>query len=158
MTGSYITIMIESLEQKSGALDEIEAIDKAETKILNEEKPDLEAFEANMDKKDALIKKLDQLDEGFEATYAKVKKELVENKAAHADEIKKVQELIRVITEKTVRIEAAENRNKELLKNKFHGHRKALKIQKNTVRAANAYSDNMRKINKIDSFFVDDKK
>ena len=158
MTGSYITIMIESLEQKSGALDEIEEIDKAETQILNAEHPDLEAFEANMNKKDALIKRLDQLDEGFEATYAKIKTELLENKAAHAEEIKRMQELIRVITEKTVRIEAAENRNKELLRSRFHGQRKALRMQKNTVRAANAYSDNMRKINKIDSFFVDDKK
>ena len=158
MTGSYITIMIESLEQKSGALDEIEAIDKLETQILNADKTDLAAFEENMNKKDALIKKLDQLDDGFEATYAKIKTELTENKAAHAEEIKRMQELIRAITEKTVRIEAAENRNKELLKAKFQGQRKALRMQKSTIRAANAYSDNMRKINKIDSFFVDDKK
>ncbi len=158
MTRSYITIMIESLEQKSGALDEIEAIDKTETQILNSEKPDLKAFEDNMGKKGELIKKLDELDEGFEATYAKVKTELLENKAAHADEILKMQELIRVITEKTVRIEAAENRNKELLRTKFSGQRKALRVQKSTLKAANAYSDNMRKINKIDSFFIDNKK
>ena len=158
MTGSYITIMIESLEQKSGALDEIEEIDKTETQILNADNPDLEAFEANMNKKDALIKRLDQLDDGFEATYAKIKTELKENKAAHAEEIKRMQELIRSITEKTVRIEAAENRNRELLRSRFQGQRKSLRVKKSTVRAANAYSDNMRKVNKIDSFFVDDKK
>ena len=158
MTESYITIMIESLEQKSGALDEIEALDKVETQILDAEKPDLKAFEANMNKKSVLIKKLDQLDDGFESTYGKIKDELVKNKAAHEIEIKRMQELIRGITEKTVRIEAAENRNMELLKNKFQGQRKALKVQKSTVKAANAYSDNMRKVNKIDAFFVDDKK
>lgn len=150
--------MIESLEQKSGALDEIEALDKVETQILDAEKPDLKAFEANMNKKSVLIKKLDQLDDGFESTYGKIKDELVKNKAAHEIEIKRMQELIRGITEKTVRIEAAENRNMELLKNKFQGQRKALKVQKSTVKAANAYSDNMRKVNKIDAFFVDDKK
>ena len=150
--------MIESLEQKSGALDEIEKLDRIETQILSAEKPDLEAFEANMGKKDELIKRLDQLDDGFEATYSKVTTELNENKAAHADEIQRMQELIRSITEKTVRIEAAENRNKELLRTRFQGQRKALRIQKSTVRAANAYSDNMRRVNKIDSFFVDDKK
>ncbi len=150
--------MIESLEQKSGALDEIEAIDKVETGILNSDKPDFEAFEKNMNKKDALIKKLDQLDDGFEATYKKVKTELNENRAAHADEIRRMQELIREITEKTVRIEAAENRNKELLKSSFQGHRKALRVQKSTVKAANAYSDSMRRVNKVDSFFIDNKK
>ena len=69
MTESYITIMIESLEQKSGALDEIEKLDKIETQILSAEKPDLEAFEANMGKKDELIKAFAENDIAYDGMY-----------------------------------------------------------------------------------------
>lgn len=158
MDNVYINVLTDSLKEKIKILEEIEAVDEKETAILAEEITDLKAFNENMEKKAVLIEKLDRLDDGFEDTYSRVKSELDSNKDKYREEIKKMQELIRKISEKTVKIEAVETRNRETVQNKFRARRMELKGKRTSVKVANAYSDNMRRINKIDSFFVDRKK
>ncbi len=153
----YITILTESLVEKSRVLDKIEAADRRETEILSDELPDLAAFDRNMEEKRELINSLDKLDDGFEETYAKVRDELDTNREAHREEILRLQELIREITEKTIRIGAMESRNREAVQKKFRKRRQEIGGKRTALKAANMYSDNMRRINKIDSFFVDKK-
>ncbi|MBQ7464319.1 MAG: flagellar protein FliT, partial [Lachnospiraceae bacterium] len=105
-----------------------------------------------------IVEELDRLDDGFESVYAKVRDELLNNKEAHRDEIKRLQELISVITEKSVKVQAAEIRGKETVERFLKQRRNTLKDSKSSVKAANAYAVNMRKMNKIDAFFVDKKK
>ena len=50
-----------------------------------------------MNRKAALIEKLEQLDTGFESLYDKVKEELESNKEIHKDQIRQMQELIRAL-------------------------------------------------------------
>ncbi|MCR5627521.1 MAG: flagellar protein FlgN [Lachnospiraceae bacterium] len=158
MDNVYINILTDSLKEKLKILEEIEAVDDRETALLAEDNTDLKAFNENMDKKSVLIERLDRLDDGFEDTYSRVKAELGINKDKYRAEIKAMQELIGKISEKTVRIEAVEARNRETVQNKFRARRMELKGKRTSVKVANAYSDNMRRINKIDSFFVDKKK
>ncbi len=153
----YITILTESLEEKSRVLDRIEEADKKETEILAGEIPDLKAFDQNMEEKRKLIETLDRLDDGFEETFALVREELDKNREAHREEILRLQALIREITEKTVRIGAMESRNRDTVNVKFKKRRKEIGGKRTALKAANMYSDNMRRINKIDSFFVDKK-
>ncbi len=110
-----------------------------------------------MEEKRELINSLDKLDDGFEETYAMVRDELDKNREAHRDEILRLQELIREITEKTMRIGAMESRNREAVQKKFRKRRQEIGGKRTALKAANMYSDNMRRINKIDSFFVDKK-
>ncbi len=154
---TYINILTESLERKLKVLKDIEELDLKETELLGKDIPDLTAFDLNMEKKRELIEELDRLDDGFEETYALVREELEKNKESHKEEIKRLQTLIGQITEKTMRIGAMENRNRDTVKKKFSGRRKEIGGKRTALKAANAYSDNMRRINKIDAFFVDKK-
>ena len=67
---------------------------------------DPEAFDVVFDKKDELIKELEQLDRGFSTVYTRVKEELIGNKDAYKEEIAKMQALITEITDKSMNIQA----------------------------------------------------
>ena len=118
----------------------------------------MKALDASIKAKGALVDRLNKLDDGFESVYEKVREDLLEHKEEHRDEIKRLQELISRITEKSVAIEAAEARNKDLVETYFRMEKKKIKSSRNLTKAANTYAVNMHKINKIDSFFVDHKK
>lgn len=155
---TYIRMLIESQEKKLTLLDEALELDEEQIRLIQEEDPDMETLDESLEKKGKIVEELDRLDDGFESVYAKVRDELLNNKEAHRDEIKRLQELISQITEKSVKVQAAEIRGKETVERFLKKKRSALKDSRSTVRAANAYAVNMRKMNKIDSFFVDKKK
>ena len=155
---AYIQMLIESQEKKIELLDEALRLDEEQIKMIQQEKPDMDGLEKNLEEKGRLIGELDKLDDGFESVYAKVREELINNKEAHKDEIRRLQELISQITEKSVKVQAEELRSKEAVERFLKNRRGKLKDSKSSVKAANKYAVNMRKINKIDSFFVDKKK
>ena len=151
-------MLIESQQKKIELLDEALRLDEEQIKMIQQEKPDMDGLEKNLEEKGRLIGELDKLDDGFESVYAKVREELINNKEAHKDEIRQLQELISQITEKSVKVQAEELRSKEAVERFLKNRRGKLKDSKSSVKAANKYAVNMRKINKIDSFFVDKKK
>ncbi|MBO6111965.1 MAG: hypothetical protein J6P45_02805 [Lachnospiraceae bacterium] len=155
---AYIQMLIESQQKKIELLDEALRLDEEQIKMIQQEKPDMDGLEKNLEEKGRLIGELDKLDDGFESVYAKVREELINNKEAHKDEIRQLQELISQITEKSVKVQAEELRSKEAVERFLKNRRGKLKDSKSSVKAANKYAVNMRKINKIDSFFVDKKK
>ncbi len=151
-------MLIESQEKKLKLLDEAMKLDEEQIRLIQEENPDMETLDESLEKKGKIVEELDRLDDGFESVYSKVRDELLNNKEAHREEIKTLQELISQITEKIVKVQAAEIRGKETVERFLKKKRNALKDSKSTVKAANAYAVNMRKMNKIDAFFVDKKK
>ncbi|MBR1875723.1 MAG: hypothetical protein IJ805_01285 [Lachnospiraceae bacterium] len=155
---AYIQMLIESQQKKIELLDEALRLDEEQINMIQQEKPDMDGLERNLEEKGRLIGELDKLDDGFESVYAKVREELINNKEAHKDEIRQLQELISQITEKSVKVQAEELRSKEAVERFLKNRRGKLKDSKSSVKAANKYAVNMRKINKIDSFFVDKKK
>jgi hypothetical protein len=158
MAEAYMSMLIESQEKKLELLKRAIELDKEQEEIITGDKPDMGALDANMDAKGALIDELDKLDDGFEALYEKIREELIANKDAHREEILRLQDLIRKITEKIAEVEAIEARSKAnfemFMKNRRHG----IKDNKSSVKAANVYASNMRRMNKIDPMFVDNKK
>ncbi|MCR5774624.1 MAG: hypothetical protein K6G42_06020 [Lachnospiraceae bacterium] len=158
MSDAYMSMLIESQEKKLELLERAIELDKEQETIITGDKPDKGALDANLNAKGALVDELDRLDDGFEALYAKVRDELIENKEAHKEEIRKLQDLIRKITEKIAEVEAIEARSKMNFENYMKKRRHALKDNKNSVKAANIYAVNMRRMNSIDSVFVDNKK
>ena len=76
---SYIDILQQSLEKKIKVLDKIIEANKEHAKIAEAEKFEPEAFDEVFDRKDALIKELEQVDRGFNTIYARVREELTEN-------------------------------------------------------------------------------
>ena len=158
MSDAYMTMMIESQEKKLELLNRAIELDKEQEEIMTGEKPDMGALNANITAKGALVAELDKLDDGFEALYAKVRDEFIENKDAHKEEIRTLQDLIRKITEKIAEVEAIEARSKVNFESFMKKRRQNLKESRGSVKAANVYAVNMRRMNKIDSMFLDNKK
>ena len=133
MPDTYIAIMLQSLKKKEQVLDEIIRLDDRQKDTLT----DPEA-------KSACIDQLNQLDSGFEKLYAQVAEELDQNREDYAKEIRDMQQCIRRVTDKSVKIQAQEARNKELMREKFATiHRQAKAVRKNS-RAITGYYNSMK--------------
>ena len=97
-----------------------------------------------LDAKSACIDQLNQLDSGFEKLYAQVAEELDQNREDYAKEIRDMQQCIRRVTDKSVKIQAQEARNKQLMKEKFSTVQKqATDVRKNS-RAITGYYNSMK--------------
>ena len=112
MIMNYLTVLQESLEKKNAILDEIQAVNRAQNELFQAEKLDLQKFDSYVEQKDTYIKELEALDEGFETLYNNVKQQLQQNKSQYAEQIKRMQQLIGEITEKSVSIQAQESTSK----------------------------------------------
>ncbi len=158
MINNYLEILEESLQKKSAVLDEIMAYNNAQENLLKEDKVSMEALDANMDQKDRLIGKLTELDEGFEALYERIRDQLSGNKDAYKPQIRRLQELISQVTEKSVSVQAQEARNKKLVEDYFLKERNQLRQGKKASKAAYGYYKSMSNSNVVPSQFMDQKK
>ncbi len=143
MPNTYVVALVESLEKKIKVLDEIIAKNEEQKALLKEDPFSFEKFDKNTEEKGVLIFRLEQLDEGFESLFAKVKEELDVNRASYASEIRSMQDMIRKITEKSASIQAEEARNKAALEAIFKKERAQLKSSRSGVKALKSYSKAM---------------
>ena len=156
--GDYITILAESLKKKNEILDEVRKLNQEQKRLLADETLTPDEFEKTLGKKEILIEELNQLDEGFQQLYEKVRPEIQENMEKYADQIRLMQEEIQKITDKTVAIQAEELRNKQLMESKFSNIRKQIREVKTSQKAVNTYYRNMMNRNINESPFLDRKK
>ena len=156
--GDYITILAESLKKKNEILDEVRKLNQQQKRLLADETLTPDEFEKTLGKKETLIEELNQLDEGFQQLYEKVRPEIQENMEKYADQIRLMQEEIQKITDKTVAIQAEELRNKQLMESKFSNIRKQIREVKTSQKAVNTYYRNMMNRNINESPFLDRKK
>ena len=108
MIDNYLGILEDSLHKKLDVLEEIAAYNKHQEELLKKDTVSMEELDTNMEQKDVLIQKLTELDEGFEALYERIREQLLTNKDAYKDQIRRIQGLISKVTEKGVSIKAQE--------------------------------------------------
>lgn len=158
MSETYIEIMIQSLKKKIQVLDQIIELDELQKEQLEDAAASADDFDQTVENKATLIQQLEQLDSGFDKLYSRVKAELEENREAFTDQIAEMQELIRVITDRSVKIQSQEARNKNLMTQKFTQVKKQVKEVRTNTKVANQYYRNMTRVNYIDPQFMDNKK
>ena len=158
METSYINIMRESLEKKRDILDRIIELNRQQKLLLQDPNLLPEDFEKNMDIKSGFVEQLNLLDDGFEELFERVKSNLNENKLQYADEIKKMQALIKEITEKTNTIQTQEVRNKEEADRKFADVREQVKGVRNSQKVVHQYYQNMMRQKNYSAQVIDNKK
>lgn len=158
MKQTYINIMIQSLDRKIQVLDQIIDVNLRQESILEDKRADIEEFDKCVEEKSSLIEQMQQLDSGFEKLYARVEEELQSNREAHTEEIKVMQSRIRMITDKSMEIQAQEARNKDLMIRKFAYVKDTAKSLRTNSKIASQYYKNMMKINYVDPQFMDNKK
>ncbi len=155
---SYIEILKRSLEKKSAVLDKIIEENSKMAKVAEAPKFNPDAYDEIFDRKDALIKELNDLDDGFRSVYAHVQDELKNNASEHKEDIAGLKALITEITDKSVAIQATEKRNKDALYNRMDIFKRELVQTKNTRKIMANYYNNMTGRNVVEPQFMDKKK
>lgn len=155
---TYIHILESTLSKKNDLLDELITITVLQEEYVNTAPFDMDQFEQTLPKKEFLIEQLNQLDEGFEKVYDHVKGQLNNNKNQFEQEILHLQDLIRQVTEKSVKIQALELENKSKLESYFVIKKKEIKDFKKNRQMANSYYKNAANQHHGESFFLDKKK
>ncbi|MDD7402606.1 MAG: flagellar export chaperone FlgN [Butyribacter sp.] len=155
----YLSIMKDSLQEKEEVLKDILAVTKRQEEILNQETVDADAFDETLNKKGKLIKRMQELDNGFESLYQKVSPVLQAEKERFKPEVLELQNRIRGLTDYSVKIQALESRNKTRFADFVAAKRKEIKEFKVSNKTANSYYQNMaNQHHQWQSYFMDQKK
>ena len=147
MNENYVNIMLQSLKKKVTVLNQIIELNRQQKILLDDPNLPPESLEQNLSDKDQMIRKLNELDEGFEELYNRVKDELQAQRAQYVSQISQMQDLIKEITEKSAMIQTQELRNKEKAMQKFSGIREQVKGVRNSQKVVKQYYQNMMKQN-----------
>lgn len=154
----YISILCQSLEKKEQILQMIIEKNKEQRIILTDKAQPPDRLEENLKEKGDLIERLNQLDEGFEQVYNRVRDILNKEKESYKEEIRRMQELIRSITDKSATVQAQEQRNKDLAEKKFASVKKEIRQVRTSNKVASQYYKNMTNTNTVDAQYLDSKK
>lgn len=158
MIDNYLDILEDSLHKKIAVLDEIAEYNNKQEQLLKKETLSIEELDKNMEEKAILIQKVASLDDGFESVYEKIKEQLLNNKDSYETQIRNIQNLISVVTEKSVSIQGQEARNKQLIEGYFSRERNQLRQGRKASKAAYGYYKNMSNTNVVPPQFMDQKK
>lgn len=158
MDRNYVLALRDSLEKKIGVLDEIFRISTYQSALLQKSPLDYAKFDHYVKDKDICIEKLEKLDEGFETIYERVGEALKTNPSAYATEITQMKELIRQITDKSVEVQALEERNRKAMEQAILTERKELGKGKRSVSVAQKYYRSMSNLDVNSSRYMDQKK
>lgn len=151
MAETYLAIMLQSLKKKEKVLDEIIRLNDLQKKELTDQTTPVDDFDKTVENKSACIDQLNQLDSGFEKLFAQVEEELKGNKEKYADTINELQNRIRIVTDKSIMIQAQEARNKDLMMQKFTTIKQHAKDVRANSRAITGYYKTMKQ-----SVYADD--
>lgn len=154
----YIEMMIQSLQKKQNILEQILVFSKKQQVLL--ENPNLEPdeFDENVEQKAACIEQLEQLDQGFEQLFERVREALNKNRSQYAAQIEKMQNFIREITALSAQISTQEARNKDLMTRKFTQVHEQARSIRSSQKVVKQYYDNMMKMKNYAPQFLDNKK
>lgn len=154
----YITALKQGLEKKIQILDKIIEENALQRQLLADPELDPDDFEKNLNDKAALVEQLTMLDDGFDTVYERVREELQQNRTAYAVDITCMQKYISAIMEKSTQIQTEEQRNRELVVQKFTSVKKQIREVKSSHKAVNEYYQNMMRLNYVEPQFMDNKK
>ncbi len=155
---NYLSVLEDSLKKKLQILDELTDYTMQQQELLKVEELDYEAFDRLVDQKDPLIQKIMELDQGFETVYDRIKEQLLGNKEQYAAQIKALQSLIGELTDKSVKLQTMEQRNKSAVEQQFRKSREKIRKGRQNKQAALNYYKNMNNSNYVSPQFLDDKK
>lgn len=155
---TYLALLIASLEKKSKVLDQLVELTETQEKIIETDGIDTDSFNKIFDQKDSYIQELNSLDKGFEQVYEHVKDEISLNKNKYISEIKKLQDRIADITDKSVKLQAFEQRNQMKFSTLLQTKRSNIKNFKISNKTASSYYKNMSNQHQGQPYFFDSKK
>lgn len=157
MVKQYLRMLDQSLDQKKQMLDQMIEMTAAQKASLDKDPVDWTGFDHLVEKKAEMIERLDQMDDGFESVYDRIREELLRDKEQHKEFVAEIQKKIQAVSDASASLMAAERRNKELVEVKMADEKKKLQQRKATSKVASNYYRSMNKVNLIDPQLMDKK-
>lgn len=155
---SYVQVLVRTLQRQVEALTDILEITKEQGRIADAPDFDEVMLESTLNRKEILIAKLNELDDGFVSVYDRVRKDIKDNQDDYKEVIRQMQELIKDCTDLGVEIKVLEERNREKLVKCFSNKQQQYSSQKTAASVASHYSQTMNNTKVMDSIFLDRKK
>lgn len=155
---NYVQVLVSTLHKQVGVLKEILELTKEQHQIADLPDFDEIMLEETLNKKDVLIARLNELDDGFASVYGRVRKEVNEHKEIYREELLQLQSLIKECTDLGVEIKVLEERNREKLAQCFAGKQKEYGAQRTAANVASRYHQTMRNVRMADSYSFNKKK
>jgi len=155
---TYIRMMLDVLSKKEVHLKKLLEFAVEQEALLKAEEFDDAEFTRLIEKKDGIIRKIEEFDSGFQSIYNRVAEEMKENKLEYKSQIEEMQELITKITDLGVKLTALESKNKAALEPKLKEKRQGIRQFKVSKQTADKYYKNMIGMQTGASYFMDQKK
>lgn len=154
----YVDVLVESLEQKLKAMQQLMTYTKDQQEVLAQTEPDMEEFERLFDLKAIYLQRMEEFDAGFQRIYQQVSAEVSKNRYLYQDKILRMQSCIKEITELGVRIQAVEADNKKKFEQYVAREKKGIKSFKVSNKTAASYYKNMANVPQAgESYFLNSK-
>ena len=155
---TYIRMMLDVLTKKEVHLKKLLEFTVEQETLLRGENFDEAEFTALIEKKDGIIRKIEEFDSGFQSIYNRVAEEMKNHKEDYKDQIQEMQGLITRITDLGVKLTALEEKNKAALEPKLREKRQGIRQFKVSKQTADKYYKNMIGMQTGASYFMDQKK
>ncbi len=155
----YVDMMVDALRRKKKILLFLQEKTREQEILLKDEEMDPALFQALIDKKGEKIEELNQIDEGFDALFRNVEKEITTNREEYKSEILEMQKLIGEVSELGIQIQALEHQNSGHFKVYLANQRKTIREFHVNNRTASSYYQNMANAHKSEqSYFFNETK
>lgn len=154
----YIDMLQDLLQQKKLIMDELITLTIDQKSILEEDEFQEDLFDKTISEKGQVLKKLEDLDQGFEILYKKITLELNKQRYQYKEKIENMQQLIQSIVEKSIRLRSIEIQNQNLLNSCLSKVRNKIRHFKLNSQAVTSYYKNMTKLQSNESYFMDNKR
>lgn len=151
----YLSLLEKSLEKKTAVLEKLIELTGEQESLINNDRLKSDQFSSIIEEKDKLINQINELDDGFEQLYQRVREELNINPGSHRTQIEKLKRLITEITDKGVSLQVMERRNKDKIDNFIRSRQERIRNFKVNSKTAAKYYSNFNKTNADSSFFFD---
>lgn len=155
---TYIRMMIDILRKKEAHLEKILEYTVGQEEILKRDEFSEKEFDILVEKKQGLIKKIEEFDNGFQSVYNRMAEELAGNKEQYKEQILEMQEMITRVTDLGVKLTALEQKNRSNLELCLREKKQGIKQFKVSKQTADKYYKNMIGMQTGASYFMDQKK
>lgn len=155
---TYIRMMLDILMKKETYLSKLLNSTMEQESLLKASKFDETAFFQLVEKKEEALKRIEEIDQGFQSIYNRVSEVLKDNKEQYKEQILQMQSLITKVTDVGVKISVLEEKNKGLLQQRLQEKKQGIRQFKVGKKTVDKYYKNMIKMNGGTSYFFDKEK
>lgn len=155
---AYIGILADTLQKEEKLLSELLELTREQSAIADSSVFDEMMLEDTMSRKDDLIRRLNEMDEGFVYVYDRVRRQVFEHRMEYKDALRQLQDLVKQCTDLSVEIKVQEERNRSKFAARFAEKHREYGSQRTAASVATRYNQTMRGGQMADSYFFNKKK